>query len=62
MYLKVRVGGVAILPVNKTIQTYIKIFLFFASIMQLAVLEVEQKAEEAEGAETSSRKRGKKKN
>jgi hypothetical protein len=29
--------------------------------MQLAILEVEQKAEEEEGAETSSRKRGKKK-
>lgn len=35
-------------------------FLFLC-MLQLAVLEAEQKAEEAEGPETSSKKRGKKK-
>ena len=36
-------------------------YIFFVCI-QLAILEAEQKAEEAEGAETSMRKRGNKKN
>jgi hypothetical protein len=37
--------------------------LYFSFVCaQLAILEAEQKAEEAEEAETSSRKRGKKKN
>jgi uncharacterized protein YhhL (DUF1145 family) len=52
-----------LLPGNKTIQIHIIFsFLFFVHIMQLAILEAEQKAEEEEGPETSSKKRGKKKN